>query len=162
VKKYVLAATLAISTGLLASAAHAQGFHGHRGGGAIGSCIAVMNSTQKASLKATFSGQKQTLQTDRQNVMSARSALTQAILAGGSNSSAISTAEGNLATAQGQMQKDRDALATQVCTGLSATQLTAAQTLNTNMTNLHASTHQQAQSYFQAAQAAGGGDSSSD
>jgi len=153
-KKFVLVAALAIGTGFVASAAHAQSFHGHHHGGAMGSCMAVMNSTQKGSLKATFSGQKSALQTDRQNVMAARTALTTAILSGGSNSSAVSTAEGNLATAQAQLQKDEDALAVQVCGGLSATQLTAAQTLNTNMTNLHASTRQQAQGYFQAAQAA--------
>lgn len=150
-KAYVLAATLAIGTGLIASAAHAQSFHGHHRGGAMGSCIAVMNSTQKGNLKSTFSSQKSTLQTDRQNVMSARQALTTAIL---SNPSGVSGAESSLATAQAQFQKDKDALAASVCGQLSSTQLTAAQTLNTNMTNLHASTRQQAQSYFQAAQAA--------
>jgi hypothetical protein len=154
-KKYVLVATMAIGAGFLASTgAFAQGFHGHRGGSAMRSCIAVMSSTQKAGLKTTFSGQKQTLQTDRQNVMTARNALTTAIL---SNSGDVSSQEGALSTAQAQYQKDQDALAGQVCKGLSSTQLTAAQTLNTNMTNLRASSHQQAQGYIQAAQAAGGG-----
>ncbi|HXZ88777.1 MAG TPA: periplasmic heavy metal sensor [Candidatus Binataceae bacterium] len=153
-RKLVLVAALAIGTGFVASAAHAQGFHGHHHGGAMGSCMAVMNSTQKGTLKATFSGQKSALQTDRQNVMSARNALTTAILAGNAGSSNVATAEGNLGTAQAQLQKDEDTLAAQVCGQLSSTQLTAAQTLNTNMTNLHASTRQQAQSYFQAAQAA--------
>jgi len=150
-KGYILAATLAIGTGLLASAAHAEGFHGqHRGGGAMGSCIAVMNSTQKANLKTTFSGQKQTLQTDRQNVMSARTALSSAILSGTKD---VSSQESTLASAQAQLQKDEDALAAQVCGQLNSTQLGAAQTLNTNLTNLHTSSHATAKGYFQAAQA---------
>jgi hypothetical protein len=153
-KKYVLVATLALGTSLLAAVgAQAAGFHGHRGGGAMGSCIAVMNSTQKANLKTTFSGDKQTMETDRQNLMSARNGLTSAILSGSKD---LSTQETALATAQAQVQKDRDALATQVCSQLSAGQLTAAQTLNTNMTNLRASTHSQAQGYYQTAQAAAG------
>ena len=150
-KMYVLAATLAIGAGMIASAAYAEGFHGHHRGGAMGSCIAVMSSTQKANLKSTFSGLKQTLQTDRQNVMGARNALTTAILSGAKD---VSSQEAALASAKTQLQKDEDAVAAQVCGQLNSTQLGAAQTLNTNMTNLHASTHQQAQSYIQAAQAA--------
>jgi hypothetical protein len=153
-KKYVLVATLALGTSLLAAVgAQAAGFHGHRGGGAMGSCVAVMNSTQKASLKTTFGNQKQAMETDRESLMSARNALTSAILSGSKD---VSAQEATLATAQGQVQKDRDAMATQVCGQLSSAQLTAAQTLNTNMTKLRASSHSQAQSYYQTAQAAAG------
>jgi hypothetical protein len=153
-KKYVLVATLALSTSLFAVVgAQAAGFHGHHGGGAIGSCIAVMNSTQKSGLKNTFSSEKQTMQTDRQSLTTARNALTSAILSGSKD---VSSQESALASAQATVQKDRDAMATQVCGQLTSTQLTAAQTLNTNMTNLRASTHSQAQSYYQTAQAAAG------
>jgi hypothetical protein len=93
------------------------------------------------------------METDRQSLMTARNALTSAILSGSKD---VSSQESALSTAQAAVQKDRDAMAAQVCGQLSSTQLTAAQTLNTNMTNLRASTHSQAQSYYQTAQAAAG------
>lgn len=151
-KKYVLVATLAIGTGFLAAGAHAEGFHGHHGGGSpIGSCIAVMSSAQRANLKNTFKAQEQTLRTDRQNLATARQALTAAIVSGSKDVTAQETA---LSSAELQMQKDRDALAMQICGQLSPIQLGAAKTLNTNLANLRQSTHQQAHSYIQNAKAA--------
>ena len=149
-----------IGTALLASNGYAQGFGGHhRGGSATRTCIAVMSSSQKANLKQIFSTQKQTLMTDHQNVKSAKNALTTAILSGSKD---VSSQESALASAQQQLQKDSDATAAQICGQLSSTQLSAAQTLFTNMSTLRANTHQQAMSYFQQAQTAAGNSSSSD
>src|SRR2546423_4954404 len=137
-------ATLALigSAFLTAKAANAQCFGGHhRSGSAIRSCIAVMSSAQKANLKQLFSEQKQTLMTDHQNVASARNALTTAILSGSKD---VSSQEAALASAQQQCQKDGDATAAQVCSQLNSTQLSAAQTLFSNMSTLHANTRQQA------------------
>jgi hypothetical protein len=154
-RKYVLMAALMIGTGMVAASAHAEGFHGHRGGGAIGSCIAVMSPAQKANLKSTFSAQKQTFETDRNDLMSARNALTQAILSASPGAPAnVSAQETALANAEAKVQTDKDALASQICSQLSSAQLSAAKTLNSDLTQLRASTHAQAHAFFQTAQAA--------
>jgi hypothetical protein len=149
-----VAATIVVGTAILAANSYAQGFHGHHHGmSAVGPCIAVMSSSQKASLKQTFSAERQTLETDRQNVATAKQALVTAILSGSKD---VSSQESALATAQQQLQKDTDSTAEQVCGQLSSTQLSAAQTLFNNLTTLHANTRAQAKTYFQQAQAAAG------
>jgi hypothetical protein len=133
---------------------YAQGFAGHHhGNSAIRPCIAVMSSSQKADLKQIFSAEKQTLKTDRQNVVSAKQALTSAILSGSKD---VSSQESALASAQQQLQKDQDSAAEQVCGQLSSTQLSAAQTLFNNLTTLHTNTRQQAKTYFEQAKSAAG------
>jgi hypothetical protein len=112
-----------------------------------------MTSTQKANLKQTFSNEKATLMSDRQNVGSARAALASAILSGSKD---VSSQESALASAQQQLQKDEDATAAQVCGQLSSTQLSAAQTLFSHLTTLRTNARQQPQSYIQQAQAAAG------
>jgi len=147
-------ALVILSSALLAGNGYAQAFHGHHHGmSAMGPCIAVMSSSQKANLKQTFSTGRQTLQTDRQNVASAKQALVSAILSGSKD---VSSQESALASAQQQLQKDQDSAAQQVCSQLSSTQLSAAQTLFNNMTALRASTRQQAKTYLQQAKAAAG------
>jgi hypothetical protein len=143
-----------ISAPLVAANGYTQGFAGHQHGmSAARPCIAVMPSSQKANLKQIFSSERQTLKTDRQNVVSAKQTLTSAIL---SSSKDVSSQESGLASAQEQLQKDEDATAEQVCSQLSSTQLSAAQSLFNNMTSLRANTRQQARTYFQQAQAAAG------
>jgi hypothetical protein len=150
-------AVVIISCALLAENANAQGFRGHHhGNSAVGPCIAVMSSSQRANLKATFSSEKQTLQTDHQNVASAKQALVSAILSGSKD---VSSQESALASAQQQLQKDSDSVAEQVCGQLSSTQLSAAQTLFNNLTTLHQNSRAQAKTYFQQAQAAAGNSS---
>jgi phosphoenolpyruvate-protein kinase (PTS system EI component) len=154
-RKYVVMAALIIGTGMVAASAHAEGFHGHRGGGAIGSCIAVMSPAQKANLKSTFSAQKQTFETDRNDLMSARNALTQAILSASPGATAnVSAQETALANAEAKLRTDKDALASQICSQLSPAQLNAARVLNSSLTKLRASTHAQAHAFLQTAQAA--------
>jgi preprotein translocase subunit SecF len=151
---FPVTAGIALTCMLLAGNSYAFGFGGHhRGMSAAGTCMAVMSSSQRANLKQTFSTTRQTLQTDRQNVSSAKQTLALAILSGNKD---VSTQENGLTTAQQQLQKDQDSAAQQVCSQLSSTQLNAAQTLFNNMTALHASTRQQAKTYFQQAQAAAG------
>ena len=132
--------------------AHGFGEH-HRGMSAMGPCIAVMSSSQKANLKQAFSSEKGPWQTDRQNVVSARHALVSAILSGSKD---VSSQESALANAQQQLQKDKDSVAEQVCSQLNSTQLSAAQTLFNNMTALHAKMRQQEKAYLQQAKAAAG------
>jgi len=151
---FPVTAVVIFAGALFAGYGYAQGFGGHHHGmSAMGSCIAVMSSSQKANLKQTFSTQRQTLQTDRQNVASAKQTLVSAILSGSKD---VSSQESGLASAQQQLQKDEDSMAEQVCSQLGSTQLSAAQTLFNNLTTLHANTRQQAKSYFQQAQAATG------
>jgi hypothetical protein len=143
-----------LSGALLTGNAYAFGYGGdYRGMSAMGPCIAVMSSSQRANLKQTLSTRKQTLKTDHQNVASAKQALVSAILSGSKD---VSSQESALTTAQQQLQKDEDSTAEQVCGQLSATQLSAAQTLFNNLTTLHANTRAQAKAYFQQAQTAAG------
>jgi hypothetical protein len=137
-----------------ATDAHAFGTHGgmHHSG-AIMPCVAVMTQAQKANLKTVFGSQKATLRSDWQNVASVRKALTTAILSGSKD---VSKEETALNTARQQLVKDKDALAMQVCGQLSPSQLQAASTLFTNLSNLHESTHSQARQYFRQAKAAAG------
>lgn len=155
------AAAAIIGSGFFVASTYAQGFAGHHRGGisAIRPCIAVMSASQKATLQQIFSTQKQTLRTDHQNVASAKKTLAAAILSGGKD---VSSQESTLASAQQQLQKDQDATAAQVCSQLSATQLSAAQSLFNDLVTLHTNTRQQAQSYLQQAQAAAGNAQSQD
>lgn len=153
-------AIIIVGITLLSGNSYAQGFHGHHHGmSAVGPCVAVMSSSQKANLKQTFSAERQTLETDRQNVATAKQALVSAILSGSKD---VSSQESALATAQQQLQKDTDSTAEQVCGQLSSTQLSAAQTLFNNLTTLHANTRAQAKTYFQQAQAAAGNSQTSE
>jgi hypothetical protein len=143
-----------ISSAFLPGNGYAQGFAGHHHAmSAVRPCIAVMSSSQKANLKQIFSTEKQTLKTDRQDVASAKQALVSAILSGSKD---VSSQESGLVSAQQQLQKDEDAMAQQVCGQLASAQLSAAQSLFNNMTMLRTNTRQQAQTYFQQAQAAAG------
>jgi Heavy-metal resistance len=149
-----ITALIILSSALLTANAYAFGHGGHhRGMSAMRPCIAVMSSSQRANLRQTFSTQKQTMETDHQNVSSAKQALVSAILSGSKD---VSSQESALASAQQQLQKDEDSTAEQVCSQLSSTQLSAAQTLFNNMTTLHANMRAQAKAYFQQAQAAAG------
>jgi preprotein translocase subunit SecF len=114
-----LVAVIIISSALLAGNVYTFGSHGHhRGMSAMGPCIGVMSSSQKANLKQTLSSGRQTLKNDHQTVASAKQALVSAILSGNTN---VSSQESALATAQQQMQKDEDSAAQQVCGQLSST-----------------------------------------
>jgi hypothetical protein len=140
-----------ISTALSTANGYGQRFAGrHRGTSAMEPCVVVMSSSHKANLKQIFSTEKQSLQTDRQNVASAKQVLVSAILSGSKD---VSSQESSLASAQQQLQKDEDSTAEQVCSQLSSTQLSAAQTLFNNMTTLRANTRQQSKSYLQQAKA---------
>lgn len=161
-RKIVSSAAALAGTFLLAASPSAFAFGGHhRGGGmsAMRSCIAVMSTSQRANLKQTFSGEKQTWMTDHQNVSAAKKALANAILSGSKD---VSSQEAALASAQQQLQKDQDATAAQVCSQLSSTQLSAAQTLFSNVSTLRANEHQQMHTYFEQAQSAAGNSQSSD
>ncbi len=151
---FPVTALLILSGGLLTGNAYAFGPGGHhRGMSAIGPCVAVMSSSQRATLRQTLGTQRQTLENDHQNVSSAKQALVSAILSGSKD---VSSQEATLASAQQQLQKDEDSTAEQVCSQLNGTQLSAAQTLFNNLTTLHANTRAQAKTYFQQAQAAAG------
>jgi hypothetical protein len=152
-KLYRSLAAAAVITALLAPAAYAHGFRGHRGTSAIMPCMAVAQPQQKASLKQMFANSKQTLKTDHQNVKTARNALTDAILSGSKD---LSAQESAVSKAELQMLHDRDTLATKFCGQLSPKQLNAAQTLHKNMRTLHEQSHAQAKSYIEAAKAASG------
>ena len=93
--------------------------------------------------------------TDRQNVHQAKTALTQAILSGSQD---LSSQEEALSAAQQQMLKDRDAFALQVCSQLTPSQLSAAQTMYKKLTALHQSSRAQERQIFQDARAAAGGE----
>lgn len=162
-KRYLLSvAAAAVTTGLLALGGSAQAFEGHRGhfgSQALHACLATTPRAQKANLKQIFAGEKQTLQTDRQNVRTAQKALTSAILSGSKD---VSSQESALVSAKQQQLKDQDSLAVQVCGQLTPAQLSAAETLYNNLSTLHETTHQQARTYFQAARAAAGNSQASD
>ena len=154
IRKMVLTSLTAAS--LLACAGLAYAHEGHGRGhrdSAMGPCIAVMSKDQRTSLKETFHGQMKSMWTDYQSVEAAKKDLTSAILAGTQNVSAQETA---LATAQGQLQKDRDTMAAKVCSQLSSDQRTAAQTLYKNLQTLHENSRKQARRYFEAAKVASG------
>jgi hypothetical protein len=157
-KKGIGAVAAAVAgAGLLSLAGYASaygghGFH-HHGGSAVSSCVAVMSPARKENLKGIFSGQRNTLKTDFENVATAQKALSAAILSGNKD---LSTQETALANARQQLQKDRDAAAMQVCGELNSTQLSAAHTLFNNLSALHESTHQQARSYIESAKTAAG------
>jgi hypothetical protein len=147
-------AAFIVSSALLAGIGYAEGFHGHHHGtSATGLCIAVMSSSQKANLKQTFGTDRETWKNDRQNVATAKQALVSAILSGSKD---VGSQESALATAQQQLQKDTDSKAQQVCGQLSSTQLSAAKTLFSNLTTLHANMRAESKSYFQQAKAASG------
>jgi hypothetical protein len=124
---------------------------------AMGACIAVMSTSQRANLKPIFSGEKQTWMADHQKVIAAKKALATAILSGSKD---VTAQEASLASAQQQLQKDQDSTAAQVCGQLSSTQLSAAQTLFNNVSALRANEHQQMRTYFEQAQTAAGNMSS--
>ena len=150
-KLYRSLALAGVITAMLAPAAFAQGGRGHRGGGsAMMPCMAVAQPEQKAQLKQIFAGAKQTLKTDRQNVKTARSALTEAILSGRKD---VGAQEAALSKAELTMQHDRDTMATQFCGQLSPAQREAASTLYKNMSKLREQSHAQARSYIEAAKA---------
>src|SRR6201987_3231373 len=91
-------ALIILSGALLTGNAYAFGPGGHhREMSAMGPCIAVMSSSQRANLKQTLSAQKQNLEADHHNVSSAKQALVSAILAG---SKEVSSQESALASAQ--------------------------------------------------------------
>jgi hypothetical protein len=145
-------AAAGVITALLAPAAFAHGFPHHRGGAsAMMPCMVVATPEQKANLRQLFTSHKQTLITDHQNLRSARQALNEAILSGTKD---VTTQEAAVAKAQQQMLHDRDALAAQFCGQLSQQQLSAADTLYKNLSQLHEQSHQQARSYFAAARSA--------
>jgi hypothetical protein len=145
-----------LAMGVLGMGAYAHAFggtgaYGRHRGTAITPCVVVMTPQQKANLQSLFSSQKGTLKTDRESVAAARKALTAAILSGSSD---VSSQETALNSAQLQLVKDGDNMAKQVCGQLTPSQLQAASTLFTNLSNLHATTHSQAAEYFQQAKAA--------
>ena len=111
-----------------------------------------MSSSQKAKLRQIFSSEKQPVEADRQNVVSAKRALVSAILSGSKD---VSLQESGLANAQ-QLQKDEDSVTEQVYSQLSSAQLSAVQTLFNNITALHANMRQQAKTYLQQAKTAAG------
>ena len=157
--RLILQGAAVVTAGVFfATSGYAQGFAGHHhGNSAMRICIRLMSSSQKADLKQTFSTGTQSLQSERQTVVSAKQALTSAILSGSKD---VSSLESVLATAQQQLQKDEDSAAAQVCGQLSSTQLMAAQNLFKNLAALHTNTRQQAKTYFQQAKIAAGNSTS--
>jgi Spy/CpxP family protein refolding chaperone len=139
----------------LGAAAYAHAFGPMHAGmhrnGPIMPCVAVMTKAQRADLKTVFHSQMGTLRSDREKAMTANNALTAAILSGSKD---VSSQEAALNTARQQLLKDRDAMAMKVCGQLSSSQLSAASTLSTKLSNLHQSTHTQAHQYFKEAKAA--------
>ena len=150
-KFYRSLAMAGVITAMLAPAAFAHGFRGHRGASAMMPCMAVAQPEQKAQLKQMFGNAKQTLKTDHQNLKTAKNALSEAILSGSKD---VSAQEGAVSKAELQMLHDRDTIATQFCGQLSPSQLSAASTLYKNMRQLHEQSHAQARSYFEAAKTA--------
>jgi len=136
---------------ILTVAAYVQAFSGHgghhRGSSALAACLAAAPKATKANLWSTFKSFP--LRSDRQAVETAKQNLTQAILAKNSSLSGYETA---LSGAQLKMIQDEDTIAQSVCGQLSASQLTAASTLYTNLQ----SNRQTIRGYFEAADQAAG------
>jgi hypothetical protein len=134
----VLAAT---ATGFLAATAFAYGGHWHHRFSAAGLCLSVMSPTQRADLLPSLGSSWAELKTDRQNVHSAKAAITHDIL----YRTSVASDEANLTQAESRLQSDRDNLAAQVCKNVK--NITAVQTLFGQLQGLH----QQQQSLHQAA-----------
>lgn len=142
-KKYGITVIAALSTVALATSAFAQGFHGHHhGSAALTACLVAAPKSVKQNLRSTF--KNSSIREDRQSLQTARANLNQQILAKNTNLGSYETA---LSQAQLKVLQDQDAIATTVCGQLSQTQLTAANTLYTNLQ----SNRQAVRGYFQAA-----------
>ncbi|MGH7907919.1 MAG: hypothetical protein ACREP6_14945 [Candidatus Binataceae bacterium] len=139
----------------IALAADAHGFRGRQehGPSAMIACLVVMPPHQKTELKQTFSSHKQQLKSAWRNVASAKKALNSDLI---SASGKVSKDQSDLSSAQFDLLKAKDALATDICGKLSARQKTAAAQLYTNLTDLHEKSREQEHNYFKAATAAAG------
>jgi hypothetical protein len=150
-KKFAPFIAAATGAAALTLAAYAQAYYGHgghhHGSSALSACLAAAPQSVKENLGSTF--KNSSLRADRQAVGTARQNLAQQILAKNTNVSEYETA---LSQAQLKVIQDQDAIAQNVCGQLSATQLTAANTLYTNLQN----NRQTMRGYFQAAHQAAG------
>jgi len=156
---WVLMTAVAMSGALMAATASAQVFHHRNNWIGIAPCLAVANSTQRTAIRQQFAGNRQTLMTDRDNVMKARQALTSAILSGPNPN--LSSEESAVISAEQQLLHDQDAFEVAACGQLSSKQLSAAKTLHETVLNVHENARQQIHKAFQAAQSAAGNGNSS-
>jgi len=105
----------------------APGGH-HHGSAALMACMAAAPKSVKQSLWPSI--KSSSLQTDRETLRTAQQNLSEQILAKNTSLSSYETA---VSQAQLKLLQDDDALAQNVCGQLSATQLSAASTLYTNL-----------------------------
>jgi hypothetical protein len=119
----------------------------HHGSPALAVCLAAAPKSVKINLWSTF--KSSSLRSDREAVRTAKQNLAQAILA---KNTPLTSYETALSTAQLKVIQDEDTIAQSVCGALTASQLTAASALYTNLQN----NRQTVRGYFEAAHQAAG------
>lgn len=147
-KWYRSLAASALIVALAAPAAFAFGPHGRWHASPMMPCMVVAHPQQKAQLRQLFRKSRHTMIADHHKLMSARKALTEAILSGDKN---ISSQEEAVAKAHQQLLHNRDAIAVEFCGQLSPKQRAAAETLYKNLATLREQSHEKARAYFKQA-----------
>ena len=136
---------------ILTLVGYVQAFSGHgghhHGSPALAVCLAAAPQSVKTNLWSTF--KSSSLRSDREAVRTAKQNLAQAILA---KNTPLTSYETALSTAQLKVIEDEDTMAQSVCGTLTASQLTAASALYTNLQN----NRQTVRGYFEAAHQAAG------
>lgn len=153
-RKFSPFAVAVAGVAILGLAGYAQAFGGHRGhhhgSGALAACMAAAPKSVKTNLFSTFKSSP--LHSDRKALMTAKENLEKDILAKAS----LTEDEKALNAAQLKVLQDEDAIAQNVCRQLTSAQLSAANTLYTNLKSARESNREAIHGYFKAAREAAG------